>query len=302
MLFLLFLDTDILGIAGIARAIPAIPDIGTRNSNRNSKYAAGIAHSRGILCTGSRVLACRACTQTCVRPTCAWSTVHGRLARTAAWPTRPSGTCPRSLCPRSLCQRSLCPRSLSPRSPGPQPLGYSRAGVRAQLGGGGGGWSDDERRSMAGQDGQDKREAEGHQGRGQDGGGQDGGRRGGHDGGGLDGGGLGGGGRDDERGGWRWPQQTQPAARGTGAHLTAAVSHRSANARQARVGRHRVGKRARARIYLQPPAARSCWSCWLREELDQARARADHLEVVTLRKRARRHPIGMRHGVRGKGG
>ena len=139
MLFLLFLDTDILGIAGIARAIPAIPDIGTRNSNRNSKYAAGIAHSRGILCTGSRVLACRACTQTCVRPTCAWSTVHGRLARTAAWPTRPSGTCPRSLCPRSLCQRSLCPRSLSPRSPGPQPLGYSRAGVRAQLGGGGGG-------------------------------------------------------------------------------------------------------------------------------------------------------------------
>ena len=64
---------------------------------------------------------------------------HGRLARTAAWPTRPSGTCPRSLCPRSLCQRSLCPRSLSPRSPGPQPLGYSRAGVRAQLGGGGGG-------------------------------------------------------------------------------------------------------------------------------------------------------------------
>jgi len=64
---------------------------------------------------------------------------------------------------------------------------------------------------MAGQDGQDKREAEGHQGRGQDGGGQDGGRRGGHDDGGLDGGGLGGGGRDDERGGWRWPQQTQPA-------------------------------------------------------------------------------------------
>ena len=79
---------DILGIAGIARAIAAIPDIGTRNSNRNSKYAAGIAHSRGILCTGSRVLACRACTQTCVRPTCAWYTVAWP---TVAWPARPPG-------------------------------------------------------------------------------------------------------------------------------------------------------------------------------------------------------------------
>ena len=40
-----------------------------------------------------------------------------------------------------------------------------------------------------------------------------------------------------------------------------------------------------------------------RRARSQARARADHLdEVVTLRKRARRHPIGMRHGVRGKGG
>ena len=221
---------------------------------------------------------------------------HGRLAHTAIWHVPsvvvPTVTVPAVAVPtvaQSAVAGPAAARLLSRR--GSRPAGGRR-----------GGWSDDERRSMAGQDGQDKREAEGHQGRGQDGGGQDGGRRGGHDGGGLDGGGLGGGGRDDERGGWRWPQQTQPAARGTGAHLTAAVSHRSANARQARVGRHRVGKRARARIYLQPPAARSCWSCWLREELDQARARADHLEVVTLRKRARRHPIGMRHGVRGKGG
>ena len=111
---------------------------------------------------------------------------------------------------------------------------------------------------------------------GPDGVGRDGGDRGRHDGVWLDGGVLGRGGRDDEQGGgggklslWRKAQ----------ARVSAAVCRGRANARQAIEGRHRAGKRARARIYPQTPAARSCWSSWLRVEL-AALARAQLEEKI----------------------
>ena len=137
-----------------------------------------------------------------------------------------------------------------------------------------GGWSVDDRRSVAGQDGQDKREAEGHQGGGQ-GGGEDRAAAAAGDTTAV------GSTAADSVGAAETTNEAVEVATansacggGGGAHLTAAVSNRSANARQSRVGRHHAGKRVRARIYLQPPAARSCWSCWLREELDQSRAQA----------------------------
>ena len=97
-------------------------------------------------------------------------------------------------------------------------------------------------------------QVEGREEVGPDGVGRDGGDRGRHDGVWLDGGVLGRGGRDDERGGgggklslWRKAQ----------ARVSAAVCRGKANARQAIEGRHRAGKRARARIYPQTKAARS---------------------------------------------
>ena len=73
-----------LGIAGIARAIPTIPDIGTRNSDRNSKYAAGIAHN---IAAGSSA-----------QDPGSWRAVRApRIVRATdvpmvAWPARPCGT------------------------------------------------------------------------------------------------------------------------------------------------------------------------------------------------------------------
>ena len=89
-------------------------------------------------------------------------------------------------------------------------------------------------------------------------------------------------GRDDDRGGGGGHRGTQPAARGTDAHASCCQPAR-ANARQGREGRHHAGMRARARTYLLTPAARSCWSCWLREELNvEARAHVDAVVDVPV--------------------
>jgi hypothetical protein len=84
-------------------------------------------------------------------------------------------------------------------------------------------------------------------------------------------GGLGGGGRDDERGGGDGHGKLNLWCEAQ-ARKSAAVSCRRANARQAPVGRHRAGQWTRARMYLQIPAARSCWSCSLQEEVAAARS------------------------------
>ena len=57
---------------------------------------------------------------------------------------------------------------------------------------------------------------------------------------------------------------SQPAARGTGMHVSS--SHPGGERGQRSEGRHRAGKRE---IYQQTPAARSCWSRWLHDEHDE---------------------------------
>ena len=104
----------------------------------------------------------------------------------------------------------------------------------------------------------DREEVEGREEVGLDGVGRDGGDRGRHDGVWLDGGVLGRGGRDDERGGGGGKLSLWCKAHGKAqARVSAAVCRGKANARQAIEGRHRAGKRARARIYPQTKAARS---------------------------------------------
>ena len=72
---------------------------------------------------------------------------------------------------------------------------------------------------------------------------------------------------------WRrwWPQKTQPAMRGTQAR----VSNCQAGARGRLAGqtlRWQAGQARISRFHLQTPAARSCWSCWSREELASRRS------------------------------
>ena len=138
----------------------------------------------------------------------------------------------------------------------PVPAALRAAGAAQS---GGGETSDDEpRKDMTTAEDEDN-EDEAHEGGGQGGGGRDGDSCDGHGGRGHDGGGREGDGRGGDRVDGGGHDVSACGARHR--HASALASRATVNAQQARVGRHRAGKRARARLYLATAATRSRWSC-----------------------------------------